>query len=448
MLTDQQALDRATNLVSRAKAAGADAADAVYAGNASTDVQVRLGALEDVQRSEGEEIGLRVFVGKRSASVASSDLSPSALAALAERAVAMAREAPEDAFAGLAPDDLLMRGPALLLDISDPSEPTPAELRLRALACEDAARAVKGVTNSEGAGASHGLGVVALATSHGFAGSYSGSSHGISASVLAGEGGAMERDYDWHGTRHLADLDGAEVIGRSAGERVVRRLNPGRLKSGSMPVVFDPRAGSSLMGHLIGAISGNAIARKTSFLLESLGKAIFSSEISIVDDPLRQRGLRSRPFDGEGIEAQKTTIIEKGVLTGWLMESASARQLGLAPTGHAARGTSGPPGVSPSNLHMEAGSVAREALIGDIKSGFYVTELIGMGVNPLTGDYSRGASGYMIENGELTRAVSEVTIAGNLIDMFARLVAADDLEFRTASNVPTLRIDGMMIAGE
>jgi PmbA protein len=448
MLNKDQAKDRAADLIARAMKSGADAADVVYAADASTDVQVRLGALEDVGRSEGEEIGLRVFAGKRSATVSSSDLSPRALDALAERAVAMARQAPEDAFAGLAPEEMLMRNAAPDLDLEDDAEASPEELRARALACEEAARAVTGVTNSEGGSASQGRMIMALATSHGFAGGYGGTSHSVSASVLAGEGSGMERDYDYHIVRHLAALDGSERIGRQAGERAVARLNPIRLKSGTMSVVFDPRVGGSLIGHLLGAITGSSIARKTSFLLDRLGDAIFSSGITIVDEPHRPRGMRSRPFDGEGLATASSKIIDKGVLSNWLMDSASARQLGLQPTGHAARGVSGAPGAGPSNLHLEPGEVSPAVLMADIKSGFYVTDLIGMGVNGLTGDYSRGASGFLIEDGHITKAVSEVTIASNLKDMFAALIPANDLEFRHGTNVPTLRIDGMMIAGE
>lgn len=448
MLTSEQAKERAADLVVRATKSGADACDVIYSADAATQVQMRLGALEDVERSEGEEIALRVFVGKQSASAASSDLSAEALAALAERAVAMAREAPEDAFAGLAPEELLMRGPLPDVSIDDGGDVSPAALRERALAAEEAARAVPGVTNSEGAGSSASRAVMALATSHGFADAYTGSSHGLSASVLAGEGGGMQRDYAFHAVRHQSELDSPEAIGRKAGERAVARLNPVKLKSGPMPVVFDPRVGNSLLGHLAGAITGASIARKTSFLLEKLHKRIFPAGITVIDDPLRARGLRSRPFDGEGLATHRTSIIEDGVLTGWLVESASGRQLDLAPTGHAVRGGGGAPGAGTSNLHMQAGSATPEELIADIKTGFYVTELIGMGVNGLTGDYSRGASGFLISNGEIAGAVAEVTIAGNLHDMFANLTPADDLEFRYATNVPTLRVDGMMLAGD
>ncbi|HEX4694382.1 TldD/PmbA family protein [Sphingomonas sp.] len=445
MLTPDIARDRALDIVGRARAAGADAAEATLAASASIDVSVRLGALEDVGRSEEEELGLRVFVGRRSASVSSSDLSSQGMDALVERAVAMAREAPEDKWAGLAPEDRLMTGPLPELDLYDDGEPAPASLKEAALAAEDAARAVPGVTNSEGGGASASRLAWALATSHGFAGAYQTSSHGIQASVLAGGGGAMVRDYAYHAARHRRDLDSPEAIGRKAGERAVARVGSGKLSSGPMPVVFDPRVGSSLVGHLAGAISGAAIARGTSFLLGKLGEAVFAPGITIVDDPLRPQGLRSRPFDGEGLAVARTEIVREGVLTTWLLDSASARQLAMEPTGHAVRG-GGAAGVSTSNAYIAPGAAGRDALIGDIARGVYVTELIGMGVNGVTGDYSRGAAGFMIENGEITRPVDEFTIAGNLIEMFAHLNAADDLEFRYPTNVPTLRIDGMTVA--
>ena len=448
MLTTEQARERAADLVARALKAGADAADAIYVADAATGVQVRLGALEDVQRSEGEEIGLRVFVGTQSASASSSDLSTDALEKLAERAVAMAGQAPEDHYAGLAPEDLLMRGAPADLDLDDGADVSPQILRDRALAAEDAARAVAGVTNSEGGSASAGRAIMALATSAGFSGSYSGSSHGVSASVLAGEGSAMQRDYAYHSVRHLADLDDASAIGREAGEKAVGRLNPIKLKSGPMPVILDPRVGGSMISHLIGAITGSAIARKTSFLLAAMGTEVFAPQITIIDDPHRVRGLRSRPFDGEGLPTQRHAIIDKGVLTTWLLDSASARQLGLKPTGHASRGVGGPPGAGASNLHMAAGPLAPADLMADVTEGFYVTELIGQGVNGLTGDYSRGASGFVIRHGQIAEAVAEVTIAGNLKDMFRNLTPANDLTFRYGTNVPTLRLDGMMLAGD
>jgi PmbA protein len=447
MLTPDQAQDRTAGLVAAARRAGADAADTLYAATGSTQVQMRLGTLEDVERSEGEEIGLRVFVGTRSASVSSSDLSDDAMAALVERAVAMAREAPEDPYAGLAPEDRLLKGVAPDVDADDGADPSPAALRERALAAEDAARAVKGVTNSEGAGASASRSVVAIATSHGFARAYTASGYGCSASVIAGEGSGMQRDYGYHSARHIADLEASQAIGERAGTRAVSRLNPGKLASGAMPVVFDPRAGASLLGHLTGAITGSSIARRTSFLLDALGEQIFAPGIVVRDDPLRPRGLRSKPFDGEGLPTAATDIIADGKLTGWLLDSASARQLGLAPTGHATRGVGGPPGSGATNLYLAAGTVTPAALMADITLGLFVTELIGQGVNPVTGDYSRGASGFVIRDGALAEPVAEITIAGNLKDMFRALTPANDLEFRRAVDVPTLRVDGMIVAG-
>ena len=409
MQTPDQARDLAQDLVSRAMAAGATAADAVFACDASTDVQMRLGALEDVQRSESASIGLRVFHGKQSASVSGADVSPQGLATLAEP-------------------------PSLLV--------TPGTAR----AASSQASAVPGVTNSEGGSASAVRSVMALATSHGFCGSYGGSRYGVAASVLAARDGQMERDSASHSTRFLADLESAEDIGRRAGERAVERLGTGKIESGPMPVVYDRRAGGSLLGPLLGAISGSAIARKTSFLLDRRGQPVFDSSVSIIDDPHRRRGQRSRAFDGEGLPTAPWRIIDQGVLSGWMMDSASARQLGEAPTGHAARGVSGAPSTGSSNVHMEAGTQSPEALMADIKLGLYVTQLIGMGVNGVTGDYSRGATGFIIRDGQLAEPISEITIAGNLKDMFAALIPADDLEFRYGVNVPTLRIDGMVVA--
>ncbi|MDB5689387.1 MAG: modulator protein [Sphingomonas bacterium] len=447
MLTVAQAETRVSDLVDAAKVAGADAADAIYFGDGSTQVQVRLGALEDVERSEGEEIGLRLFFGRRSASVSSSDLSARALSALVERAAAMAREAPEDPYAGLAPEDRLLRGDTPFLDSDDHGDPAPADLRARAAAAEDAARAVVGITNSEGGSASASRTVMALATSHGFVRGYTASGYGCSASVIAGEGHGMQRDYAYHSARHQGDLEDPAEIGRRAATRAVARLNPGKLGSGPLPVVYDPRVGTSLIGHLTGAITGSAVARRTSFLLDRLGDQVFARGITVRDDPHRPRGLRSKPFDGEGLPTAPRDIIADGVLSSWLIESASGRQLGLAPTGHATRGISGAPGAGATNLYMEAGRLSPEELIADIKLGLYVTELIGSGVNGVTGDYSRGASGFVIRDGMLAEPVAEITIAGNLKDMYLNLHAANDLRFRQSVDVPTIRVEGMMVAG-
>jgi PmbA protein len=446
MLTLEQAQDVTTRLVEQARTAGATAADAMLVADASSSVTVRLGELEDVSRSEGQEVGLRVFDGQRSASVASSDFSDEALGELVDRAVAMAREAPEDRFAGLAPAELLLKGPAPELDSFDPAEPSPVDLRARALRAEDAARGVAGVTNSNGGSASASRSTVALATSGGFAGAYQASGFSCSASVIAGEGAAMQRDYAYHSARHLADLEEAEVIGRRASERAVARVNPVKPEPGRYPVLFDPRVSSSLLGHLSGAINGAAIARGTSFLLSRLGSQVFAPGVTVRDDPQRPRGLRSRAFDGEGLPVQAVDIIADGVLTTWLAESAAARQLGIAPTGHAARGVSGAPGSSPSNLALLPGKRSRNELLAAYPRAILVTELIGQGVNGVTGDYSRGASGFLVEGGEIVRPVAEITVAANLKDMFASLEPGSDYEYRQGIDAPTLLIPEMTVA--
>jgi PmbA protein len=433
-------------LLAAARRQGADAADALLVENVSASVSYRLGKLEDIERSEGYDLGLRVFVGSRVAFVSSSDFSDDAVAALPARALEMARLAPEDKFAGLAPPELLARS-IPKLDLEDPQEPSAETLVARARDAEQAGLAVPGVTNSEGGGASFSRSSIALATSTGFFGRYAGTNHSIGVAVLAGEGTGMERDYDHASARHAGDLQGAEAIGRSAGEKAVSRLNPRKVKSQNVPVVFDPREAGGLLGHLAGAISGSSVARGTSFLKEGMGTALFAPHVTVIDDPHRLRGLRSKPFDGEGVANTRRALIDRGMLTTWLLDCASARQLGLATTGHAARGTGGPPAPSATNLYMEAGTLSRKALIADIKQGFYVTELMGMGVNGVTGDYSRGATGFWIENGEIAYPVSEVTIAGNLKDMFLHLMPADDLKFRYGINAPTCRIEGMTIAG-
>ncbi len=445
MLTVSEALDRAQMLCDAATKAGADAADALYYCNAATSVTMRLGALEDVERSEGQDISLRAFVGDRSASVSTADMDAGELAKLVERCVAMAREAPEDPYAGLAPEELLFKGPVPDLDLDDASEADPAALREAALAVEDAARAVAGVTNSEGGSASHSRTRFALATSHGFAGGYGSSGHSLSASVIAGEGAAMQRDYAWHSAHHLTDLESPAEIGARAGARAVARLSPGKAPSAKLPVFFDPRVSGGIVGHLLAAIAGPAIARGTSFLLGKEKDRLFDSSILIRDEPHRPRGLRSRAFDGEGLPTAARDIVADGKITGWLLDSASARQLGLTPTGHASRG-GGASGVAASNLHLAAGAQSPAELMADVAEGVYVTELIGHGVNPVTGDYSRGASGFLIRDGAIAGPIAEFTVAGNLVDMFAALVPASDLHFRHATNAPTLRIDGMTVA--
>jgi PmbA protein len=434
------------DLIARARRAGADAADALMVEAASLSLARRLGKPEKLERAESQDLGLRVLIGKRQAIVSSSDRAPAILDELVERAVAMARSVPEDPYCGLASPDEIDRHPPQL-ELSDPVEPTPEALAERASAAEEAARAVPGVTNSEGAEAGWSRHRVAMAASNGFAGAYEGSRHGISVSVIAGNGTGMERDYDYSSAVFAADLTDATEVGRKAGERAVARLGPRKVATTKVPVVFDPRISGGLLGHLAGAINGGAITRGTSFLKDKLGQPVMAAGLTVTDDPHRARGLRSRPFDGEGIACQRRDIVADGVLTTWVLDLRSARQLGLKSTGHAGRGTSSPPSPGPTNLFLAPGSISREALIGAIDQGFYVTELIGFGVNGITGDYSRGAAGFWIEGGALAYPVSEVTIAGNLKDMFLNLTPADDLVFRHGTDAPTVRIDGLTIAG-
>ena len=446
MLSVEQAQTKTEQLVEQARRAGADGADALYLGERSSGVQVRKGQLEDVHRSEGEGLGLRVFRGTKSASVSSSDLSAEALAALVTRALAMAAEAPEDPYAGLASTDLLAAPPFAELDSWDPVEPDPAALKARALAAEGAALAVKGVTNSNGANAFASGSTVALAISSGFSGAYRATGHSCSASVIGGEGSGMERDYAWHSARFAADLEDPADIGRRAGERTVARLGPVKIGAGRMSVLFDPRVATTLLGHFIAAIAGSSVARKSSFLQDKLGQQIFAPDVAIHDDPSRKRGLRSRAFDGEGLPVRPMALVEDGVLKTWLAESASARQLGIAPTGHAIRGVGGAPGAGPSNLYLAAGNSAPDELSVRFPRCILVTELIGQGVNGLTGDYSRGAAGFLIEHGEVVGPVAEITIASNLIEMFASLEPANDLAFRRGVDSPTLLVPEMTVA--
>jgi PmbA protein len=447
-LLDQTALaDLADRLVAAAKRAGADAADAVAVRGVSLSVEVRDGEVEESQRSEGDDLGLRVLVGRRQAVVSTNDLKGDGFAEFAERAVAMARAAPEDRFAGLADPALLAKNfPDL--DLLDPDMPDIGVLERRAKEAEAAGLAVKGVSKSGGASASAGIGGLVLVTSHGFHGASLGSSHSISMSAIAGDGTGMETDYDYTSALHAADLEAAERIGRSAGERAVERLNPRKVATRKVPVVFDARVAGSLVGHLASAANGASVARKTSFLREKRGEQIFAPNIEIIDDPLRKRGLRSRPFDGEGVATTARKVVEGGVLKTWFLDSATARELDLQSTGSAHRGVSGPPSPGSSNLHLAAGTQSPKQLIAEIEDGFLITGLIGMGVNLVTGDYSRGASGFWIENGKPTFAVSEVTIAGHLTEIFKSLVPANDLTFRYGTNAPTVRIEGLTVAGQ
>jgi PmbA protein len=439
-------LNIAEDVMKRALKLGATSADAMAVSRSDTEVSIRQGVVEELIQAEAKEVGLRVFAGQSSAMIAGSVLTSEALQRLAERCVQMAKLAPPDQYAGLAESSQLAQG-SIDLDLVSADYPSAAKLQAMAHEAETVALAVPGVTKSNGAGASASDRYIALVASNGFSRSYRRTGFGLSASVISGEGTNMERDYDGTSANHFSDLETPEKIGRTAGERTVKRLNPRKLASQSVPVIFDRRVASSLLGHLSGAINGGSIARGVSFLKEDMGKVIFKSNINVVDDPLRMRGPSSRSFDGEGLPVQRRAFIEKGVLTSWVLDLRSARQLGMEPTGNGARGLASPPSASTSNLHMEAGSQSPEEMMKAMGKGLLITDFIGSSINSATGDYSRGASGFWIENGEIAYPVSEITVAGNLRDMFMSIVPASDLLFKGSTNAPSCLIEGMTIAG-
>lgn len=440
--------DLLNDIVKAALKAGADAAEAVSADRRSLSVGVRNGKLEDVEREESRDLGLRVFVGQRQASVSASDLSPATQARLVERAVAMARLAPEDPHAGFAPEDRLARGPFIDLDLFDPSERSAQTLEQVSAEAEAAALAVPGVARSEGGHAGWSSSRWRLVTSHGFDGAYEGSAFSLGVGVIAEKDGAMERGGESRSTRHLSDLPGADLIGRTAGERAVARVGPRKIASTTAPVIFDNRMAGQIVSPAIGAISGPSIARGTSFLKERLGQRVFAEGVTLIDDPFRPRGMGSTPFDDEGVAVQKRALFDDGVLTTWLLNSASARQLGLETTGHASRALAGPSGVSTHNLHMEPGERDLAGLMADAGTGLLVTSMFGPSLNGNTGDWSAGVSGFWFENGVIAYPVSEVTVAGKLTDLYLRIERGSDLEFRGGFNVPSLMFDAVAIAGK
>ncbi|MBJ7486639.1 metallopeptidase TldD-related protein [Brevundimonas sp.] len=436
------------DLVAAALKAGADAAEAVTAERAALSVGVRNGALEDVEREESRDLGLRVFVGKRQASVSASDLSEATRTRLIERVVAMARLAPEDPYAGFAPEDRLHRGAFRDLDLMDASERSAAELEAVSIEAEAAALTIPGVVRSEGGHASTSSTEWRLVTSHGFEGCYSGSAFSLGVGVIAEKDGAMERGGESRTTRHLSDLPDAGIIGEEAGRRAVARVGPRKIASTTAPVIFENRVATQILSPLLGAISGPSIARGTSFLKDDMGKAVLPTHLSLIDDPFRMRGLGSAPFDDEGVEVVARRLVDAGVLTTWLHNSASARQMKQASTGHASRGLAGPPGVSTHNLHLTPGDRDAAGLRADAGTGLIVTSMFGPSLNANTGDWSAGVSGFWFEDGELAYPVSEVTVAGNLKALWARMVAGSDLEFRGSFNSPSLLFDAVAIAGK
>ena len=436
------------DVVAAALKAGADAAEVVGAERSALAISVRLGKLEEVEREESRDIGLRVFVGKRHATVSGSDISAEARAKLVERAVAMARLAPEDPYSGLADPMLYAKGPLPDLDLYDPSEPTPEALEDRARAAEDAARAMPRIANSEGGQATTSRSEWRLHTSNGFTGLHRASGYSVGASVVAGEGDEMESGYDGRSARWQSDLPTPESVGSEAGRRAAARLGARKIDSTTAPVIFENRLATSLIGPLIGAISGPSIARGNSFLKDKLGQQVFAKGINIVDDPHRVRGLGSSPFDDEGVANRVWSLIEDGVLTTWLMNSSSARQLGLTSTGHASRGLAGPSGVGTSNLTLLPGELDQAALMRQAGAGLLITSMFGPSLNGNTGDWSVGCAGFWFESGELAYPVTEITVAGKLIDIYARLIPGADLEIRGSANAPSILVDGLAIAGK
>ncbi len=441
--------DISQSLLQAAQKAGADAADAIVVDGSSISVEVRNTALEHAERSEGTDLGLRVFLGKRQAIVSSSDSRPETLAAMAERAVAMAREAPEDPFTGLAENEQLAKDwDMAAFELFDPTpEPTAEALMQDALEAEAAAMAVSGVSQVSDAAAGFGTHRVHLAATNGFSGGYARTSRSVSCVAISGKGTGMERDYDGDSRTFQSDLRSAEEIGRTAGERAVQLVGARKPATGTFPVLFDERISSSLIGHLVAASNGVAIARGASWIKDSLGEQVLPEHLSLIEEPHRPRISGSRPFDAEGLPTRRRAIVDNGVLTGWTLDLSSARKLDMAPTGNAARGVSGPPSPSNWNLSLTQGDKSRKELMQDMGTGLLVTSMIGSTINPNNGDYSRGASGFWVENGEITHPVNECTIAGNLRDMLMRIIPANDARSYLSRVVPSLLIEGMTLAG-
>jgi PmbA protein len=438
----------AADLVSAAVKAGADAAEAIDAEHQALSVNVRNGALEEVEREEARDLSLRVFVGRRQATVSGSDISPEGRTRLVERAVAMARMAPEDPWAGLVDPEGQARGPHPALDLFDPADPDPETLEELAREAEAAALDMPRIANSEGGSASSSRSVWRLATSNGFFGEHRATGFHVGASVIAGEGEGMESGYDGLSRRWFSDLPAPHEVGREAARRAAERLGARKIDSTTAPVIFENRIAMALIGPLLGAISGPSVARGVSFLKDRLGQAVFSADVTLVDDPHLARGLGSAPFDDEGAVNRRMALIEAGVLTTWLHNAASARQLGMALTGHASRGAAGPSGVGTSNLTLQPGTRDLAGLMSDAGAGLLVTSMVGPSLNANTGDWSVGCAGVWFENGEIAYPVSEITVAGSLPDIYARLVPGADLENRGSANSPSLLVDGLAIAGK
>ena len=435
-------------LLEAARKAGADNADALAVSGTAVSIEIRKGALEQAERSEGVDIGLRVLMGRRQACVSASDTSDATIRALAERAVAMAREAPEDPHAGLAdPSELAQGWDLAALDLADPApEPGAAALEAQARAVEAAALETAGITQVEAA-AGYSRRQLHMAATNGFSGGYGRTSTSLSAVAFTGSGTEMQRDYAGEQRIHAADMPGAKGIGDLAAMRTLQRVGSVKPRTGTYPVVYDERVAASLVGHLLSAINGASIARGSSWARDLLGKQVLPAGLSLIEDPLRPRISASRPFDGEGLATRRREIVADGVLTGWVLDLATGRKLGMASTANAFRGTSAPPSPSTSCIDLTQGSASRDDLLAQMGTGLLVTSMIGSTISSTTGDYSRGASGFWVENGRLAYPVHECTIAGNLRDMLLRIIPANDARAHLSTRVPSILIDGMTLAG-
>lgn len=444
-------LDHITDaLISAALKAGAGAADAMAIEGRALTIGVRSATLEDAERAEGTDIGLRVLIGGRQACVSASDTRPETIAALAERAVAMAREAPEDPHSGLAdPNQTGIGCDLAALELADPApEPAPAELQQAALEAEAAAQAVKGVSQVQSATAAWSRRSIHMAASNGFSGAIERTDSALSCTAIAGSGTAMQRDADGDARIFRADLRDAREIGQRAGERAVSMLGAKKPPTGAFPVVFDERVAASLIGHLLAAANGAAVARGASWLRGRLGEAVLPDALSLVEDPHRPRVGASRPFDAEGLPTRQRALVDGGVLAGWLLDLSSARQLGMAPTANARRGPSAPPSPAAWNVALTQGTQSRDGLLREMGSGLLITSMIGSTINPNTGDYSRGASGFWVEGGEIAYPVQECTIAGSLPEMLRTIQPANDARPWLSRVVPSLLVEGLTLAGE
>jgi PmbA protein len=446
---DQKLDDLAHAALAAAKAAGAEAADALALADASLSVQVRGGRLEQAERAEGVEIGLRVLIGRRQACVAASDTSAATLAELAERAVAMARAAPDDPYIGLAPPERLVRAlDAAALDLADPGpDPTPARLEDEARRAEAAALAAKGISQVDSASASFSRRRMHMAATNGFSGGYARTGRSLSCVAITGEGTDMERDWASESRAHAVDLPSPEAIGALAAERTLARAGARKSPTGAFPVLYDERIAGGLIGHLLDAASGNAVARGASWLRAAMGEAVLPRGLSLMEEPYRPRIQGSRPFDAEGLPPASAPIVENGVLKRWLLDLATARKLGLESTGNAYRSAASPPAPGPGNIRLTPGEATRGALIAEMERGLLVTSMLGTTINSTTGDYSRGASGFWVEGGAIAYPVNECTIAGNLREMLSRLIPANDAQAHRARLVPSLLVEGLTIAG-